>query len=244
MATPKTQSNKPASHTSHKVFTILGIVLCVLLVPILIINVTLIIKSYTNSDEVPTLGGYAPLIVLTGSMEPGIKIGDLIFVKEIDASEVEVGDVIAFFDPDGNGTSILTHRVKEISEENGKRYFTTWGDANNGAVDRLPVPEEKLVGRYTDFRIPGAGNVAMFMQTTAGLIICVFLPLVLLVGWDIYRRRRHEKQNQQDTSELLAELEALKAEKAAKEAAAEAEPAPEEERIEAPVDTGDGTDPE
>lgn len=213
---PQTQEKKNASHGSHKVWNILGIVLCVILVPILIINVTLIVKSYTNKDEVPKLGGYAPLIVLTGSMEPGIKTGDLIFVKEIDASEIKVDDVIAFFDPDGNGTSILTHRVKEINEENGKRYFTTWGDANGGAVDRSPVSEDKLVGIYTDFRIPGAGNVAMFMQTTAGLIICVFLPLVLLVGWDIFRRRRHEKQNQQDTSELLAELEALRSAQAAR----------------------------
>lgn len=234
--------------TSQTVMTVVGIVLCVLLVPILIINLTLIIKSYTNSEEVPTIGGYAPLIVLTGSMEPGIKEGDLIFVKQIDGSKVEEGDVIAFFDPDGNGTSVVTHRVKEINEENGVLYFTTWGDANGGAVDPKPVSEEKLVGIYTDFRIPGAGNVAMFMQTTAGLIICVFLPLVLLVGWDIYRRRRHEHSQKQDTDALMAELEALKAEKAAAEAAGAAaemaaelaeaaEPAPEE-----PADAGDGTD--
>lgn len=238
---PQTQEKKPASHGSHKVWTILGIALCVILVPILIINVTLIIKSYTNKDEVPTLGGYAPLIVLTGSMEPGIKIGDLIFVKEIDASEIKVDDVIAFFDPDGNGTSILTHRVKEINEENGKRYFTTWGDANGGAVDRSPVSEDKLVGIYTDFRIPGAGNAAMFMQTTAGLIVCVFLPLVLLVGWDIFRRRRHEKQNQQDTNELLAELEALRAEKSA---AAASEEASAEELVDLQNDGGSEGDPQ
>lgn len=216
MAMPQPQEKKP---TSQKVLTILGIVLCVILVPILVVNVILIIKSYTNADEVPKLGGYAPLIVLTGSMEPGIKIGDLIFIKEIDASEVKVDDVIAFVDPTGNGTSILTHRVKEISQEDGVLYFTTWGDANGGAVDTKPAAQDALVGIYTNFRIPGAGNVAMFMQTTAGLIVCVFLPLVLLVGWDIFRRRRHESKNKQDTAALWAELEALKAEKAAKEAA-------------------------
>ena len=61
------------------------------------------------------------------------------------------------------------------------------------------------------------GSVAMFMQTTTGLIVCVVLPLILLVGYDIIRRRRFEKRNQQDTAALLAELEALKAEKASKE---------------------------
>ena len=54
----------------------------------------------------------------------------------------------------------------------------------------------------------------MFMQTTAGLIICVVVPLILIIGWDIFRRKRYEKMNKQDTDALLAELEALKAAKA------------------------------
>lgn len=214
------QNSKENATASNKVLTVVGIILCVILIPILIINVTLIIKSYTNEDEVPKIGGYAPLIVLTGSMEPNIKSGDLIFVKQIDANEIKVKDVIAFFDPDGNGSSILTHRVTEVYEENGTIFFRTMGDANN-AEDRMAVSADKLVGIYTDVRIPGAGSVAMFMQSTAGLIVCVVVPLILLVGWDIFRRRRYEKRNQQDTTALLAELEALKAEKAAQNAAAQ-----------------------
>ena len=204
--------NKEKSSVGNKAMTIVGIVLCVILIPILIINVTLIIKSYTNSDEVPKIGGYCPLIVLTGSMEPEIKSGDLIIVKQVEGSDVEVGDVIAFFDPDGNGTSILTHRVIEIVNEDGILKFRTQGDANNTA-DRLPVPADDLVGGYC-FRIAGAGNIAMFMQTTPGLIICVGVPLVLLIGWDIIRRRRYESRNKKDTEALLAELEELKAQRA------------------------------
>ena len=58
------------------------------------------------------------------------------------------------------------------------------------------------------------------MSTTPGLIICVFCPLVLLVGYDMIRRKLYEKNNQQDTDALLAELEALRAEKAKNENAA------------------------
>ena len=210
------KANKEQTTTAHKALTIVGIVLCAILVPILIINITLIIKSYTNTDEVPKIGGYAPLIVLTGSMEPDIMAGDLIFVRQIDPCDVKVDDVIAFFDPSGNGTSILTHRVTEVYEENGTRFFRTQGDANN-AGDRLPVSEDKLVGVYTNTRLGGMGRVAMFMQTTAGLVICVVVPLVLLIGWDIIRRRQYEKKKQQDTDALLAELEALRSAKAAEQ---------------------------
>lgn len=231
------QNPKRSASTGHKTLTIIGIVLCVMLIPILIINVTLIIKSYTNADEVPKIGGYAPLIVLTGSMEPKIKSGDLIFVKQIDGRDVKEKDVIAFFDPDGNGSSILTHRVNEVFEKDGTLYFRTQGDANN-TEDRTAVSADKLVGIYTGFRIAGAGSAAMFMQTTAGLIICVLVPLILLVGWDIFRRRRYEKRNQQDTDALLAELEALKAAQgAAQTAEAGAAPAePSEEQTEDPSD--------
>ena len=205
------QPAKEKSALSHKVLTAVGVIFCVILIPILIINVTLIIKSYTNADEVPGLGGYSPLIVLTGSMEPQIMEGDLIFVRQIDSGDVKVGDVLAFFDPDGNGMSILTHRVTEIiTGEDGKLSFKTMGDANT-AEDRTPVSAEKVVGIYIDKKIPGAGNVAMFMQTTAGLVICVVLPLILLIAYDVIRRRRYESRNRQDTDALLAELEALRA---------------------------------
>lgn len=207
--------------TKHKVLTVLGTVLCVILLPVLLINITLIIKSYINADEVPSVGGFLPLIVLTDSMYPEIESGDLIICKTVEGDDVEVGDVIAFFDPAGNGTSIVTHRVTEVTEQDGGLAFRTKGDANN-VEDSLLVPQKSLVGMYRS-RIAGAGNVAMFMQTSTGLIVCVVLPLVLLVGYDIIRSRAYESKKQKDTDALLAELEALKAEKAAKEAAAEKE---------------------
>lgn len=207
---------KEKTSVAHKVLTVIGTILCIILIPILAVNLTLIVKSYTNTEEVPDIGGYLPMIVLTDSMYPEIESGDLIICHTIKAEDVKVEDVISFFDPAGNGTSIVTHRVIEIVEENGEISFRTKGDFNN-TEDKDLVPAENLVGIYQS-RIAGAGKIAMFMQSTAGLIICVVLPIVLLVGYDIIRRRIYEKNKQSDTDALLAELEALKAEKAAKEA--------------------------
>lgn len=207
--------NEEESSVFHKVLTVIGAILCVILIPILIINVTLIIKSYANKDEVPKIGGYCPLIVLTGSMEPEISSGDLIICKQVEGSEVHIGDIIAFFDPDSTGTAVLTHRVTQITEQDGTLVFITKGDANN-SEDKTPVPADRLVGGY-QLKITGAGNVAMFMQTTAGLVVCVIVPLVLLIAYDIIRRRQFEAQNQKDTAALLAELEALRAQKAAEQ---------------------------
>ena len=118
-------------------------------------------------------------------------------------------DIMSFFDPAGNGSTVVTHRVVEvITNEDGSLSFRTRGDANN-ADDSELVPEKNVIGIYWK-KIPGAGNVAMFMQTTQGLIICVICPIVLLVTYDIIRRRLYEKQQKKDTDELLSELEELR----------------------------------
>ena len=205
----KTKSNHSPSQT---ILSVLGTVLCLILAPILILNVSLIIRSFTAPDEVPRVGKWLPLVVMTDSMYPEIHSGDLIICQVKDAEEVQVRDVISFFDPAGNGTSVVTHRVIEVKNEDGRIAFITQGDANNTA-DARPVPAEKLVGVYHT-RIAGVGNVIMFMQTTQGLLLCVVLPIVLLMGYDMLRRRKFEKTKQQDTDALLRELEELRAQKA------------------------------
>lgn len=207
---------KEKASGSHKGLTILGIVFCVILIPILCINLTLIVKSVTDKDTVPSIAGTLPLIVLTDSMYPEIESGDLIICHTAEAEEITEGDVIAFFDPAGNGTTIVTHRVIEIVDDNGEIQFKTKGDANN-TEDRMLVSADDLVGVYQK-SIPGIGHVAMFMQTPVGLIICVGVPVVLIIIYDVVRRRSYDKKKQSDTDALLAELEALRAEKAAKEA--------------------------
>lgn len=207
---------KEKTSAAHKALTIVGIILCVILVPILLINLTLIAKSYLNRDEVPNISGTTPLIVLTDSMYPVIESGDLIICKGAEAEEIQVGDIIAFFDPAGNGTTIVTHRVIEVVEEKGQLAWRTKGD-NNNTEDRLPVTADKLVAVYEGTRIPGFGNVALFMQSTPGLIICVVCPILLLVGYDMLRRHLYEKANKKDTDQLMAELEELRRQKAEKE---------------------------
>lgn len=201
---------KDKSSKLHKTLTVIGWVLCVLLIPILIVNCTLLVKSFINKDAVPDFAGTIPLIVLTDSMYPDIQSGDLIICQKTDARNVEVGDVISFYDPASNGSAVVTHQVIEILNEDGTLSFRTKG-INNNTEDRLPVPAEKVIAEYTGIRIPGAGSLAIFMQSTAGLVVCVVLPVLAFVGYDVIRRRLYEKQKGDDMAALMAELEALRA---------------------------------
>lgn len=208
--TKKIKDRKPL--VFQHFWTILGTILCIFLIPILVINCTLIAKSYLNNEKIPDIGGRFPMIVLTDSMYPSIQSGDLIICHTEDAANVKAGDVISFFDPAGNGSTVVTHRVVEVTtDENGGLAWITKGDANN-TEDANIVPAENLAGVYS-LRIHNLGSVAIFMQTTKGLIICVVCPILLLVIYDMVRRKRYEKSRKKDTDALLAELEALRAEK-------------------------------
>jgi signal peptidase len=193
-----------------KVLNILAIVVSVLLLPILLTNCLLIIKGMMNSDEVPSLGKVTPLVVLTESMEPEIMSGDLIICKKINAGDVKEGDVISFFDPEGNGSSVVTHRVIALVIEDGALVgFRTQGD-NNDIEDRLTVPTENLVGLWTGKRFGGLGNLVLFTQSPLGIVIFLILPICAFVLYEVLRRQKQDQAKQNDIDVLRAELEALR----------------------------------
>ena len=150
---------------------VLNILILVILIPILIVSLILIVKSYTDKDNVPSICGYAPLIVLSGSMETEIYAGDLVIVKEVEIASLEKGDIIAFYTDDTKKT-IVTHRIEDIIEENGNIKFITKGD-NNDTRDSGIVDSNLVVGKYQNIRFKGLGNAAMFLQTPTGMCIAL-----------------------------------------------------------------------
>ena len=206
------KEKKEKRSIGHLITTIIGSVLCLVLIPILIINCTLIIKSYTNQEKVPSIGGIFPMIILTDSMTPEFSSGDLVICHTEAPESVQEGDIICFYDPAGNGTTTVTHRVAEVTtDSDGNLAWRTKGDANNTEDEQL-VPADSLVGVYQT-HIPGLGSAAMFLQTSQGLIICVICPIILLVAYDIIRRRIYEKANKEDTEALKEELRQLRAQR-------------------------------
>ena len=241
----KTKDKKKGTAT-HRTLTIVGILICVLLIPILVVNITLIVKSYTAPDEVPSLFGVVPMLVGDGEMEPDIVKGDLVIAKVVDPADVKDGDVILFFDTNKkNQGKVLTQRVvKTVVDDKGEITWETErigkraeGEKDNNAV--FTVPAKNLVARWDGTRIPVVGSIAIFMQTIPGMIVCVALPVLLLVAYDFIREKKADKKKKNETDALLAELEALRALQNAN-AAPPAEPAP---STETPVEETPLADP-
>lgn len=191
----------------RNIFKIIGLILCIISIPILIVNITLIVKTYLNPEEAPSFLGYKPFIVLSGSMEPTIITGDMAIIKECDPKQLKVGDVIAF----KSGNAIVTHRIIEVTVEDGENVFITKGD-NNNIEDKFPVQQNQVEGIFVR-RIPKLGNIAMFLQTTIGTILCISIPFAIFMIQDIIERKKEKALQLQKQARLEKELQELKKQK-------------------------------
>jgi signal peptidase len=179
-----------------KIWNIILSVLCISFAMVLIINVTLIAQSVIDDDKIPDVLGYFPLVVMSDSMYPTFEAGDLVIYHKAAAENVSVGDVIVFYDPaSSDGQTLVTHRVIEIVSDNGVNKYRTMGDGNN-SEDKNLVPAENIVGTFQN-SISGAGNIALFMQTTKGMLVCVVIPLCLFILIDGIGRGKPEKEKVQ-----------------------------------------------
>lgn len=113
----------------------------------------------------PGVLGFHMYNVISGSMEPEIKIGSLIYVRGIEPEAIEEKDIIAFFSSIEEG-SIITHRVVKNSVVSGT--FTTKGDANS-ADDPTPVSYDHFIGKVA-LTVPYLGKVLTIMTSFYGKI--------------------------------------------------------------------------
>ena len=201
---------------AHLVANIIGAVLCIIFIPVIILNLILIVRSYTEPDKLPMVFGVSPVIVMSGSMYPAFDAGDMIFLQKTDPNTLQVGDVICYY-AEGDKEAAVTHRIVEIQQQKGQQAFITQGDANN-TEDRIAVTSDMVQGKYMGFHIPGLGQVAIFLQSPAGMVVCIICPLLLLLLWDVVRRMLFSRKKAGTAKAMEEELERLRAQVAQKEA--------------------------
>lgn len=126
---------------------------------------------------VPKLVGYQSLAVLSGSMEPEISVGSIVFIKEEDPSQLKKGDVITYR---LSGDTRVTHRIVEIHKED--QTILTKGDANEN-MDGSPVPFQNVEGKV-QFHVPYLGYISIYIKTPVGIAAgCGILILIILLNF-------------------------------------------------------------
>jgi len=129
---------------------------------------------------------YPILAVASGSMEPVLYAGDLIVIEGIpNFSDVHAAPKDA--DPPGDIvvyqgiTELIVHRaVEKTPNADGTYSFKTWGD-NNPYPDGGTVDESDIIGRYTGFKVPWLGNIALFFEDFETKVAFIALWIILLI---------------------------------------------------------------
>ncbi|MBQ9486038.1 MAG: S26 family signal peptidase [Clostridia bacterium] len=112
----------------------------------------------------------------------GFKKGDLIKVKLLSDDQkgnLEVGDVITFYQTINGQRELNTHRIVDIL---GDR-FETQGDNRTMSMSGEYVLFRDVIGQYNGSKIAGFGNVIDFFHSSTGFFVCVVLPCFLIVAY-------------------------------------------------------------
>lgn len=158
-------------------------VICSALGTVLLVGLVLVCLPITATR----LFGYDAYSVVSGSMEPAIPTGSLVYVQEAAPEDMEKDDVIAFYGAK-DSNAIITHRVVENKVVMGE--FITKGDANK-TEDMNPVPYSNFIGKVV-YSIPVLGSIAEALTSTMGKIIAggvIAAALILEVIASAVRRR-------------------------------------------------------
>ena len=137
---------------------------------------------------VPMLMGYEVLNVVSGSMEPAVPVGSVVYAKAIPLEEVQEGQVIVYQD----GESIVVTRV--VTNHISLGEFETKGDADN-VEDPSPIPYEAVIGRM-EAHVPMFGA---FVPIYASLVGKVYLLMAAACGvmFNVLASRMREARRQE-----------------------------------------------
>ena len=117
--------------------------------------------------------------VLSGSMEPNIPVGSLIYVQDKNPADLKAGDVITYM---ASEKTVVTHRIVEVvPDENDPSVlrFRTKGDANNTEDGGL-VHSNNILGKQV-FHIPLLGYVSNYIQSPPGMYVAIGVGAVILL---------------------------------------------------------------
>ena len=140
------------------------------------------VASHLSPRGQYTVFGHPVLSVLSGSMSPVIKTGDLIYDGPITLAQAEhlhVGQIITFH---ATADKTFTHRIHALRTVNGLVAYQTKGDANNAPDQALVMPSQ-IVGLY-EGKVPFGGYALNALHKPLSLFLLFLAPtLWLLSTW-------------------------------------------------------------
>ncbi len=170
-----------------------GIMYAVLII-IMVYNISLIAQSILKPNKTPSFLGVKTYVIISGSMEPNIEIGDIVVGKA--EENLDIGDVISY----RKGQSVITHRITQINKnENGEIEYRTQGD-NNNVEDEESIKPSNIEGKVIKI-VPKLGKVTLILQNKV-IIIFIFIIFYIYVSRNY---KKNKKVNERHLKRLKYE---------------------------------------
>ena len=136
---------------------------------------------------IPSIWGEKPLVILSGSMEPILKVGGILYYKEENINDFNEGDVLVYQLND----HIISHRIVKVLDDS----FITKGD-NNKSIDTYEVLNYQILGKGTNWSIPYIGYYADFIYNHKYLLVIA----AGLIFMDILYDNKREKMKNEEVN--------------------------------------------
>ena len=179
--------------------SIIADILIVLGTVIIIGNVYLISVGMKD-DNLHSIFGYKFLVELSDSMKDAIRTGDLVIIQDTEIKDIKKNDILSYRDEKNN--AIITHRVVDVVQKDGKTFFETKGD-NNKSLDLGLVKAGAVEGVYVT-KVANLGYVLVFLGSTAGKVVSVLvLVIICLITLFVYELKKSNKKKKIEELEII-----------------------------------------
>lgn len=199
----------------NKPLKVIGEILYILLFLIVILMLIVVILQRVTDNSV-TIGGFRIFTVATGSMVPKYEVGDVLISKEIDPSEIKVGDDIVYKGKEGsfNG-KVVTHRVISIEEQGGEYHIITQGIANEQADPE--ITDEQVYGKII-YKVKTLSFISKMVSNIYIFYFFIFIPIAILIVKQIRQiATSNEEEDDDDEEQETKDVEEKAEEKNKKE---------------------------
>lgn len=180
----------------NKALKIIGNILYSILFLIVVLMLIIVIIQRTSNNSI-SIGGYRIFAVATGSMVPKYEVGDVLISKEIEPSEIKVGDTVVYKgEVGGFKDKFVTHQIQSINkQEDGTYKFITKGISN---IEADPEISETQVYGKIIYKVKTLSLISKLISNVYVFYFFVFVPIAIIIYKHIRNLIREDEEEDED----------------------------------------------
>ena len=184
---------------NNKALKIIGNIIYYILLALVILILAVVILQRVSKNNA-SIGGIRIFNIVTESMFPEYQIGDVLITIKLEPSKIKVGDDLVYLGTEqGFAGRVVTHRVVDIEESDGKYRFHTKGLANE--VEDPVVQENQIYG-IVIYKTYILSFITKIINNIYGFYFLIFIPLTILIIVKFVKIRNEKEKDDSKENEI------------------------------------------